>query len=180
MTDLQDDLPLAIAALLDRRMHDTLDTPFELARARLYGVSLLEPGPQWSVDGARVVFVGDRLDAYTLVSGPEAVLVRGFDAAVVVTTGWGAPLDALLGSDGVDRPSRHPARYRMRLCSAVCDDGQAAVLRRADDPDRPVPLPGPGEGPMADAIDVLWNGSLGTDHVPRPAPSWTGGRCRRR
>jgi hypothetical protein len=84
-----------------------------------------------------------------------------FDAAVVLTCGWAAPIarqdhDDQDASDDTVPPSQHPQRRRVRLVVVVCDDGVASVLRFADTPDDIVTDAGSARGSLADAVNNLW------------------------
>jgi hypothetical protein len=182
--------PLALASVLDARLHATLDQPFHLARARLYGFTvhdaraLTEPG---RVDEAvRTTFVGEHPDPYGLVTGSLGWFVTSFDAAGLVTSGWAAPLEPERDDSGRlvtgVRPSRHPERTRVRIVAVVCDAGIATVLRRADDPDTPVAIGERGEGELVDALERLWFGDpleLALERVPARADRSRRARHRR-
>ena len=90
-----------------------------------------------------------------------------FDAAVVLTCGWAAPISRQDHDDHDDHddhettddevpPSQHPQRRRVRLVVVVCDDGVASVLRFADTPDDIVTDAGSARGSLADAVNNLW------------------------
>ena len=92
-----------------------------------------------------------------------------FDAAVVLTCGWAAPIDHDELATGLTEtetetetsedipPSQHPLRRRVRLVVAVCDKGVASVLRFADTPNDIVTDAGAARGSLADAVKDLWN-----------------------
>ncbi len=130
---------------------------FDLSAARLYGITVVDPdGIATNVDGAlRITFLAEHADVYELLDAPTSAISRMFDAAVVLTCGWAAPLD---GDDEPSElaPSRHPRRRRVRLVVTVCDDGVASVLRFADAPDEIVTDDGAARGTLADAVNSLW------------------------
>ena len=90
-----------------------------------------------------------------------------FDAAVVLTCGWAAPIDRSHDrdddhGDDVDDanekipPSQHPQRRRVRLVVVVGDHGVGSVLRFADTPKEIVTDAGSARGSLADAVTNLW------------------------
>jgi hypothetical protein len=88
-----------------------------------------------------------------------------FDAAVVLTCGWAAPIDRSHESDDDDvdldanekvPPSQHPQRRRVRLVVVVGDQGVGSVLRFADTPKEIVTDAGSARGSLADAVTNLW------------------------
>jgi hypothetical protein len=94
---------------------------------------------------------------YELLESPTSAIVRMFDAAVVLTCGWAAPLNE---DDDEDEssvaPSQHPKRRRVRLVVVVGDGGVGSVLRFADTPDDIVTDAGVAQGSLADAVTNLW------------------------
>jgi hypothetical protein len=150
---MHDDLtPIAIATCVEASLHSSLDG-FNLPRARLYGVSIVDAtGIASHQDGAlRISFLAEHGDVYELL---------------VLTCGWAAPLnrdenDDEARSDDEIRdevpPSQHPLRRRVRLVVAVCDKGVASVLRFADTPNDIVTDAGAARGSLADAVKDLWN-----------------------
>jgi hypothetical protein len=91
-----------------------------------------------------------------------------FDAAVVLTCGWAAPIDRSDKNDHHDDgdhddvddkklpPSQHPQRRRVRLVVVVGDQGVGSVLRFADTPKEIVTDAGSARGSLADAVNNLW------------------------
>jgi hypothetical protein len=147
------DLPVILATCVERSLHLSLDG-FDQQRARLYGVSIVdEEAARRHTDGAlRITFLAEHGDVYELLEAPTNAVVRAFDAAVVLTTGWAAPLGDLEDT----APSDHPQRRRVRLVVVVCDEGVASVLRFADEPDEIVTDAGSARGSLADAVAHLW------------------------
>lgn len=147
--------PIVLAACVEDSLHGSLDG-FELRRARLYGITVVDPtAVREHADGAlRITFLAEHPDVYQLLESPGSATVRSFDAAVVLTTGWAAPL----GDDDEPEvaPSRHPERRRVRLVIVVGDGGVASVLRFADAPDDTVRDAGAARGSLADAVNRLW------------------------
>jgi hypothetical protein len=111
-----------------------------------------------NVDGAlRITFLAEHGDVYELLDAPTSAIARMFDAAVVLTCGWAAPVnDEESDSEFSGPPSEHPSRRRVRLVVAVCDDGVGSVLRFADSPDEVIRDPGAARGSLADAVTNLW------------------------
>lgn len=166
-----DPTPLAIATCVEASLHSSLDG-FNLPRARLYGVSIVDAkGIASNQDGAlRISFLAEHGDVYELLDAPSSAIARMFDVAVVLTCGWAAPLDRneqdddSRSDDAIDDaideevpPSQHPLRRRVRLVVAVCDKGVASVLRFADTPNDIVTDDGAARGSLADAVKNLWN-----------------------
>ena len=155
-----DPTPLAIATCVEASLHSSLDG-FNLPRARLYGVSIVD---------AKGIASNQHGDVYELLDAPSSAIARMFDVAVVLTCGWAAPLDRneqdddSRSDDEIDDaiddevpPSQHPLRRRVRLVVAVCDKGVASVLRFADTPNDIVTDDGAARGSLADAVKNLWN-----------------------
>lgn len=166
-----DPTPLSIATCVEASLHSSLDG-FNLPRARLYGVSIVDAkGIASNQDGAlRISFLAEHGDVYELLDAPSSAIARMFDVAVVLTCGWAAPLDRneqdddSRSDDEIDDeiddevpPSQHPLRRRVRLVVAVCDKGVASVLRFADTPNDIVTDDGAARGSLADAVKNLWN-----------------------
>lgn len=150
--------PIAVATCVEHSLHTSLDG-FDLKRARLYGVAVVDPeGVAENVDGAlRITFLAEHGDVYELLDAPTSAIARMFDAAVVLTCGWAAPVqDDGSGTEFMGPPSEHPLRRRVRLVVAVCDDGVGSVLRFADSPDEVICDPGAARGSLADAVTNLW------------------------
>ena len=162
-----DPTPIAIATCVEASLHSSLDG-FNLPRARLYGVSIVDAsGITSHQDGAlRISFLAEHGDVYELLDAPSSAIARMFDVAIVLTCGWAAPLNRE-EQDGETRsddetadevpPSQHPLRRRVRLVVAVCDKGVASVLRFADTPNDIVTDAGAARGSLADAVKDLWN-----------------------
>jgi hypothetical protein len=162
-----DPTPIAIATCVEASLHSSLDG-FNLPRARLYGVSIVDAsGITSQQDGAlRISFLAEHGDVYELLDAPSSAIARMFDVAIVLTCGWAAPLNRD-GQDDQTRsddeiaddvpPSQHPLRRRVRLVVAVCDKGVASVLRFADTPNDIVTDAGAARGSLADAVKDLWN-----------------------
>ena len=142
---------------------------FDLKRARLYGISVVDVGGVDRLeDGAlRITFLAEHGDVYELIDAPTSAIVRMFDAAVVLTCGWAAPIDRSHESDDDDDdddddanekvpPSQHPQRRRVRLVVVVGDQGVGSVLRFADTPNEIVTDAGSARGSLADAVTNLW------------------------
>lgn len=181
-TSLREPVSLAVARALDERLHLTLDDHFALGESRLYGCCLMSGG---LFDGRpagpetfRYSFLGASRSVYDLLDGSYAVLARAFDAACVVTTGWGAPVHDCRSSDlrcddcdgspsatcdEAVRPSEHPDRFRLVICTAVSDDGLCSVVRDSRRPDDPVEMPERGEGMLPDALETMWFGDVADD-----------------
>ncbi|MEK7295931.1 MAG: hypothetical protein AAB018_05285 [Actinomycetota bacterium] len=150
--------PVALATCVEHSLHTSLDG-FDLKRARLYGVAVVDPqGVVDNADGAlRITFLAEHGDVYELLDAPTSAIARMFDAAVVLTCGWAAPVsDDESNSEFSGPPSEHPLRRRVRLVVAVGDEGVGSVLRFADSPNEVVCDPGSARGSLADAVTNLW------------------------
>lgn len=150
--------PVAVATCVERSLHSSLDG-FDLKRARLYGIAVVDhEGIALNADGAlRITFLAEHGDVYELLDAPTSSIARMFDAAVVLTCGWAAPVqDDEPDAEFDGPPSEHPMRRRVRLVVAVCDDGVGSVLRFADSPDEVIGDPGAARGSLADAVTNLW------------------------
>jgi len=161
--------PVALATCVEQSLHMSLDG-FDLKRARLYGISVVDVGGVDRLeDGAlRITFLAEHGDVYELIDAPTSAIVRMFDAAVVLTCGWAAPIDRSHESDDDDDddddddanekvpPSQHPQRRRVRLVVVVGDQGVGSVLRFADTPNEIVTDAGSARGSLADAVTNLW------------------------
>ncbi|NDE70739.1 MAG: hypothetical protein EB050_06320 [Actinobacteria bacterium] len=154
--------PIDLAKCVESSLHTSLDG-FDLPRARLYGVSIVDAdGVRANHNGAlRISFLAEHGDVYELLDAPSSAIARMFDAAVVLTCGWAAPIDRDESPANEDSsevpPSQHPQRRRVRLVVTVCDDGVASVLRFADTPDDIVTDAGSARGSLADAVNNLWH-----------------------
>ena len=167
--------PVALATCVEQSLHMSLDG-FDLKRARLYGISVVDVGGVNRLeDGAlRITFLAEHGDVYELIDAPTSAIVRMFDAAVVLTCGWAAPIDkSHKSADDNDNdddddddedddanekvpPSQHPQRRRVRLVVVVGDQGVGSVLRFADTPKEIVTDAGSARGSLADAVTNLW------------------------
>ena len=153
--------PIDLAKCVESSLHTSLDG-FDLPRARLYGVSIVDAdGVRSNHNGAlRISFLAEHGDVYELLDAPSSAIARMFDAAVVLTCGWAAPIDRDESPADEDSsevpPSQHPQRRRVRLVVSVCDNGVASVLRFADTPDDIVTDAGSARGSLADAVNNLW------------------------
>ena len=85
--------PVTLATCVEHSLHLSLDG-FDLARARLYGISIVdEDGATRNENGAlRITFLAEHGDVYELLEAQTSAIVRMFDAAVVLTCGWAAPI----------------------------------------------------------------------------------------
>jgi hypothetical protein len=165
--------PVALATCVEQSLHMSLDG-FDLKRARLYGISVVDAGAVNRLeDGAlRITFLAEHGDVYELIDAPTSAIVRMFDAAVVLTCGWAAPIDRSQDNDEHDKdehdkgehdkddenlpPSQHPQRRRVRLVVVVGDQGVGSVLRFADTPKEIVTDAGSARGSLADAVTNMW------------------------
>jgi hypothetical protein len=151
--------PVVLASCVEHSLHQS-HPGFDQPAARLYGVTVVDPqADERTVDGAlRLTFLAEDADVSELLESPAGAAVRAFDAAVVLTSGWAAPVD-----DGAPEmpPSRHPGRRRVRLVVVVCDGGVGSVLRFADAPDDVVADSGSAHGSLADAVTALWSPASG-------------------
>lgn len=150
--------PVSLATCVEQSLHLSLDG-FDLPRARLYGISIVDAEGVAKMDNGalRITFLAEHGDVYELLESPTSAIVRMFDAAVVLTCGWAAPLNE---DDDEDEssvaPSQHPKRRRVRLVVVVGDGGVGSVLRFADTPEDIVTDAGVAQGSLADAVTNLW------------------------
>ena len=156
--------PVALATCVEHSLNLSL-SGFDLKRARLYGISVVDPaGIDANADGAlRISFLAEHGDVYELLESRGSSIARMFDAAAVLTCGWAAPVDDENESDVP--PSVHPRRRRVRLVVVVGDDGVGSVLRFADTPDEIVTDPGNAKGSLADAVERLWRDAITVSDV---------------
>jgi hypothetical protein len=121
--------PVTLATCVEHSLHLSLDG-FDLSRARLYGISIVdEEGATRNEDGAlRITFLAEHGDVYELLEAQTSAIVRMFDAAVVLTCGWAAPIRDEDDDDNETSvpPSQHPERRRVRLVVVVGDCGSLA------------------------------------------------------
>lgn len=146
--------PVVLATCVEHSLNLSL-SDFDLKRARLYGISVVDPaGVERNADGAlRISFLAEHGDVYELLDSTRSGVARMFDAAAVLTCGWAAPVD-----DAEDDlpPSAHPRRRRVRLVVVVGDAGVGSVLRFADTPEEIITDPGNATGSLAEAVEQLW------------------------
>jgi hypothetical protein len=150
--------PVTLATCVEHSLHLSLDG-FDLSRARLYGISIVDEfGAARNEDGAlRITFLAEHGDVYELLEAQTSAIVRMFDAAVVLTCGWAAPIrDEDDDNEDSVPPSQHPERRRVRLVVVVGDCGVGSVLRFADTPNDVVTDAGAARGSLADAVTNMW------------------------
>lgn len=151
--------PVTLATCVEYSLHLSLDG-FDLSRARLYGISIVdEDGAARNEDGAlRITFLAEHGDVYELLEAQTSAIVRMFDAAVVLTCGWAAPIrdEDDDNNESSVPPSQHPERRRVRLVVVVGDCGVGSVLRFADTPNDVVTDAGAARGSLADAVTNMW------------------------
>ena len=151
--------PVTLATCIEDSLHLSLDG-FDLSRARLYGISIVdEQAVARNENGAlRITFLAEHGDVYELLEAQTSAIVRMFDAAVVLTCGWAAPIrgDEENDDESATPPSQHPERRRVRLVVVVSDAGVGSVLRFADTPHDVVTDAGAARGSLADAVTNMW------------------------
>lgn len=99
-------------------------------------------------DGAYILASGDNpYDVLADTPKPKQVI-----AVALLVSGWASPYD---GDDEV-RPSQHPERIRIRLVTAIGNDGMSTIMRRADKPNEIEDLGGDGTGALRDALEEWW------------------------
>lgn len=143
-----------LAAWIERRLDATTD--WFLDEARLYGVTVRDEAALAGDDDAAARYcLLDRGYPYDIVDGPAALLGANFDAFALLTLGWQAPIDGPCPS----RPSKHPARERVRVVAVVVLDPHpgvpvlaTAVRSRST---AAVMVTAEGDGRMADALRCL-------------------------
>jgi hypothetical protein len=123
------------------------DDAFNFGGARVYGINA----------GGTLSLLDTDDDIYDLLKKKSVrSTVHLFDSAVIVTAGWGAPLN----EDGTicGAPSEHPERRRVRLTIVVSDSMEsdeeivASVLRFADDADNTILDLGGASGSLSNAV----------------------------
>jgi hypothetical protein len=135
---------------------------FDLAVAVRHGDSTdLDSAEMYAygVDGWQHLVSGG--DVYELISAVEArvdsvsvPLVDGLSAWGLVTTGWASPLGENGEPEG--RPSRHPARVRVRVLAVITESDTGNLVSFADGRDSITAFGSEcGTGTLADALDGL-------------------------
>jgi hypothetical protein len=113
--------------------------------ALLYGVSLGKEEDETP----SVCLIKVHPDIYELLESKDALVAKMFDYAVVVTTGWAAPLAP--NGEVTSAPSEHAQRRRVRL--TICANRENVVnILRFPDTDEVVTDPGQAEGSLAIAV----------------------------
>ena len=136
----------SLVELVDTMVHAELSGTarcFRMAAARLYVVR---------ADGEIRLVAEDENPYDLLVAHPR----EGTEtAAVLVVTGWAAPL----ASNGLPtcRPSEHPARERIRLAIGVDGERIFTLMRRSGDPDVVLTMDERGVGDVPDALETWWS-----------------------
>ena len=161
--------PVALATCVEHSLNLSL-SGFDLKRARLYGINVVDPsGVDSNSDGAlRISFLAEHGDVYELLESRGSSIARMFDAAAVLTCGWAAPVDE--EDESEVPPSVHPRRRRVRLVVVVGDSGVGSVLRFADTPEEIVTDPGNAKGSLADAVERLWRDPITSAEDADEAP----------
>ena len=123
---------------------------FHLDTAMLVGIK---------TDGNKVVDINAEVasneDIYDLLEDSDnARKVQGYDSVGLVTCGWAAPLPLNYnGEEGLEAPSQHPEKRRVRLMVCASLSGEmASVLRFYDDQDNPISDDGGATGDLANAL----------------------------
>lgn len=132
-----------VAEKVEAEMHNELkgwDDPFTLSGAQIYGT-----------DGETLTFVSEHADIYDMLESKKSLPAKDSPFVVVVTTGWGAPLNAETGEcDGA--PSQHPERRRLRLTIVANATETYSIIRFKDAPDDIIGDDGQATGSLNDAI----------------------------
>ena len=114
--------------------------------ALLYGVSL---GKEADDETPSVCLIKVHPDIYEMLESKDALVAKMFDYAVVVTTGWAAPLAP--NGEVTSAPSEHAERRRVRL--TICANRESVVnILRFPDTDEVITDTGHAEGSLANAI----------------------------
>lgn len=142
--------PLDIAHAVDSLIHDALDDPFVLNRARLYVVT---------DEGSPITILDEDENPYRLLMRTRHH--QPVAAGCLVVTGWCAPIDSIaVRSDDAPSPSRHPDRQRVRVSVAISDQGIATVMRQSNAPLTPQAVTERGAGELPDVLESWWLGTL--------------------
>jgi hypothetical protein len=124
--------------------------------ARLFGLVVLDREGAASGDDGSVRFVAiAEGEAYELVRTVAPLAMHHHEALALVTEGWAAPLPPAGDEDGdltLIRPSRHPARRRVRVTTVALETGAIGTALRWLGGDEGAVDPGPVAGPLAEAL----------------------------
>lgn len=127
-----------VAEAVEAKLHAKLS--FEMGQAHIYGT-----------DGVETTFVSAQSDVYDLLLATDSKPAKDSAFVALVTTGWGAPLNAETGEcDGA--PSQHPERRRVRLTVVANAHDTYSIIRFADNPDEIIGDDGQATGSLADAV----------------------------
>ncbi len=163
-----DPFAATLARWLDNRLHapgasrdddvvePDLDATVDPHGARLFGLVILDrEGASSGNDGAvRFVAVAEG-EAYELVRTVAPLAMHHHEALALVTEGWAAPLPPAGDEDAppsLVRPSRHPARRRVRVTTVALETGAIGTALRWLSGDAGAVDPGPVAGPLAEAL----------------------------
>jgi len=129
--------------VIHERLANEASNPYELEGSMLFGLTTSANGLVITAD-----CLGTHPDVYDLLD--TATDLSGYSFAVVVTTGWAAPLNADGEAEGA--PSKHPKRRRVRLMVTANRESVASVLRFEDEPEVTITDLGDATGTLNDAI----------------------------
>ena len=125
--------------------------------ARLFGLVVMDREGTMSGDDGSVRFVAvAEGEAYELVRTIAPLAIHHHEALALVTEGWAAPLPPASDEDAdpppLVRPSRHPARRRVRVTTVALETGAIGTALRWLGGDEGAVDPGPVAGPLAEAL----------------------------
>jgi hypothetical protein len=141
----------------DRDLDDPdLDATGDSHAARLFGLVVTDRERASSGDDGSVRFVAvAEGDAYELVRTVAPLAIHHHEALALVTEGWAAPLPPAgdeCATSSLLRPSRHPARRRVRVTTVALETGAIGTALRWLDGDEAAVDPGPVAGPLAEVL----------------------------
>ena len=174
-----DPFAAALARWLDTRLRapgetdpadpESGDSAAPHAAARLFGLVVTDRDGASAGDDGTVRFVAvAEGEAYELVRTVAPLAIHHHEALALVTEGWAAPLPPSGDEDAnpsLLRPSRHPARRRVRVTTVALETGAIGTALRWLGADEGAVDPGPVAGPLAEALGQACAVSGTTQHL---------------
>jgi hypothetical protein len=125
------------------------DTVFTYEKAHLYGINVIPK--------ITIAKIQENGDIYEMLQEPSAdILVSGYDAFAVLTSGWAAPI---ANGEPEVAPSKHPERVRVRLFSYCDSEGAIHSSIRFGDGRETMYDENQARGAMRDAMADLYDAS---------------------
>lgn len=141
--DMMDLIATQAEAVVHDTLADTVGDPFHLDESMLFGMTVSPNGV------VRTDLLDTHPDIYDLLDTEPNMKDYGY--AVVVTTGWAAPLDEN-GEVAGGAPSKNPMRRRVRLVICANREMVASVLRFQDASEDIIVDSGEATGSLNDAV----------------------------